>query len=77
MPSPFKSFKFLSIDCGDLPCRVGGLKVYTENVGRDKIILDLDVVYAGDAEFTVQTCGFRGGINQLVVISFIYFLYII
>ncbi|KAI1729382.1 c2 domain-containing protein [Ditylenchus destructor] len=67
MPSPFKSFKFLEIDCGDLPCRVGGLKVYTDNVGRDKIILDMDFVYAGDAQFTVQACGFRGGLNQLVM----------
>uniref|UniRef100_A0A915DBB7 SMP-LTD domain-containing protein n=1 Tax=Ditylenchus dipsaci TaxID=166011 RepID=A0A915DBB7_9BILA len=67
MPAPFKSFKFLEIDCGDLPCRVGGLKVYTENVGRDKIIIDMDVVYAGDAQFTVQACGFKGGINQLVL----------
>ena len=29
--------------------------------------MDMDVVYAGDADFTVQTCGFRGGLNQLVV----------
>ncbi|TKR64184.1 hypothetical protein L596_024763 [Steinernema carpocapsae] len=67
MPAPFKSFKFLKIDMGDLPCRVGGLKVYTHNVGRDKIIVDMDVVYAGDADFTVQACGFVGGLNQLVV----------
>lgn len=50
-----------------MPCRVGGLKVYTQNVGRDKIIIDMDVVYAGDAEFTVSVCGFTGGLNQLVV----------
>ncbi|KAK0419418.1 hypothetical protein QR680_014133 [Steinernema hermaphroditum] len=67
MPAPFRSFKFLKIDMGDLPCRVGGLKVYTHNVGRDKIIVDMDVVYAGDADFTVQACGFVGGLNQLVV----------
>ncbi|KAH7731441.1 C2 domain-containing protein [Aphelenchoides avenae] len=67
MPSPFKSFKFLNIDMGDLPCRVGGLKVYTHNVGRDKIIVDMQVVYAGDAEFTVQACGFTGGMNQIVL----------
>ena len=30
MPSPFKSFKFTKIDMGDLPTRVGGLKVYTK-----------------------------------------------
>ena len=64
---------------------ITGLRVYTHNVGRDKIVIDLDIVYAGklalflvptriktlrfigDAEFTVQTCGFKGGLNQLVV----------
>uniref|UniRef100_A0A0N4ZI70 Extended synaptotagmin-2 n=1 Tax=Parastrongyloides trichosuri TaxID=131310 RepID=A0A0N4ZI70_PARTI len=67
MPSPFKSFKFLKIDMGDLPCRVGGLKVYTKNVGRDKIIVDMDVSYAGDADFTVNACGFNGGMNQIIL----------
>uniref|UniRef100_A0A7E4V2D6 Extended synaptotagmin-2 n=1 Tax=Panagrellus redivivus TaxID=6233 RepID=A0A7E4V2D6_PANRE len=67
MPSPFKSFKFTHIDMGDMPCRVSGLKVYTKNVGRDRIIIDMDVGYAGDAEFTVNTCGFTGGLNQLVL----------
>uniref|UniRef100_A0A0K0F792 Extended synaptotagmin-2 n=1 Tax=Strongyloides venezuelensis TaxID=75913 RepID=A0A0K0F792_STRVS len=67
MPSPFKSFKFIKIDMGDLSCRVGGLKVYTKNVGRDKIIVDMDVSYAGDADFTVNVCGFNGGMNQVVL----------
>jgi hypothetical protein len=67
MPAPFKSFKFISIDMGDIPCRVGGIKVYTHNVGRDKVIIDMDVVYAGDAEFTVETCKFIGGMNQIMV----------
>ncbi|CAD5213567.1 unnamed protein product [Bursaphelenchus okinawaensis] len=67
MPSPFKSFKFLDIDMGDMPFRVSGLKVYTHNVGRDRIIVDLDVAYAGDAEFKVKTCGFTGGMNELVL----------
>uniref|UniRef100_A0A183BMV6 C2 domain-containing protein n=1 Tax=Globodera pallida TaxID=36090 RepID=A0A183BMV6_GLOPA len=66
MPSPFKSFKFVAVDMGDIPFRVGGLKVYTQNVGRDRVIMDMDVVYAGDAEFAVQVCGFRGGLNQMV-----------
>ncbi|KAF7637201.1 hypothetical protein Mgra_00003376, partial [Meloidogyne graminicola] len=67
MPSPFKSFKFVAIDMGDIPFRVSGLKVYTQNVGRDKVIMDMDLCYAGDAEFTVQVCGFRGGLKQMVL----------
>ncbi|CAI5446596.1 unnamed protein product [Caenorhabditis angaria] len=50
---------------GDIPCRVGGIKVYTTNVGRDRIIVDMDVAYAGDADFTVSCCGFTGGMNNI------------
>jgi Ca2+-dependent lipid-binding protein len=41
--------------------------VYTQNVGRDKIIVDLDVAYAGDAEYKVNVCGFTGGMNEIVL----------
>ncbi|VDN02827.1 unnamed protein product [Thelazia callipaeda] len=65
LPSIFKTFKFTKIDIGDIPCRVGGIKVYTHNVGRDRIIVDMDVAYAGDADFDVSVAGFTGGLNQL------------
>ncbi|VDM85348.1 unnamed protein product [Strongylus vulgaris] len=68
MPSMFKNFKFTKMDMGDIPCRVGGIKVYTTNVGRDRIIVDMDVAYAGDADFTVSCCGFTGGMNNLQVL---------
>ncbi|KAK5964928.1 Extended synaptotagmin-2 [Trichostrongylus colubriformis] len=65
MPGVFKNFKFTKMDMGDIPCRVGGIKVYTKNVGRDRIIVDMDVAYAGDADFTVSCCGFTGGMNNI------------
>ncbi|CAD6188572.1 unnamed protein product [Caenorhabditis auriculariae] len=65
MPSMFKNFKFTKMDMGDIPCRVGGIKVYTANVGRDRIIMDMDVAYAGDADFTVSCMGFTGGMNNV------------
>ncbi|VDK79854.1 unnamed protein product [Onchocerca ochengi] len=65
LPAIFKSFKFTKMDMGDIPCRVGGIKVYTHNVGRDRIIVDMDVAYAGDADFNVSVAGFTGGLNQL------------
>lgn len=43
-------------------------QVYTHNVGRDRIIVDMDVAYAGDCEFTVGVAGFKGGINEVQVI---------
>uniref|UniRef100_A0A158P928 C2 domain-containing protein n=1 Tax=Angiostrongylus cantonensis TaxID=6313 RepID=A0A158P928_ANGCA len=65
MPAVFKNFKFTKMDMGDIPCRVGGIKVYTTNVGKDRIIVDMEVAYAGDADFTVSCCGFTGGMNNL------------
>ncbi|KAJ1372931.1 hypothetical protein KIN20_035243 [Parelaphostrongylus tenuis] len=65
MPGMFKNFKFTKMDMGDIPCRVGGIKVYTTNVGKDRIIVDMEVAYAGDADFTVSCCGFTGGMNNL------------
>uniref|UniRef100_A0A0R3RWY1 C2 domain-containing protein n=1 Tax=Elaeophora elaphi TaxID=1147741 RepID=A0A0R3RWY1_9BILA len=65
LPAIFKTFKFTKIDMGDIPCRVGGIKVYTHNVGRDRIIVDMDIAYAGDADFDVSVAGFTGGLNQL------------
>ncbi|PAV87276.1 hypothetical protein WR25_01388 isoform B [Diploscapter pachys] len=65
MPAPFKNFKFTKMDMGDIPCRVGGIKVYTTNVGRDRIIIDMDIAYAGDADFSVSCCGFSGGMNNI------------
>ncbi|VDK74121.1 unnamed protein product [Litomosoides sigmodontis] len=65
LPAIFRSFKFTKMDMGDIPCRVGGIKVYTHNVGRDRIIVDMDIAYAGDADFDVSIAGFTGGLNQL------------
>lgn len=42
--------------------------MYTHNVGRDRIIIDADVAYAGDAEFDVSVAGFKGGLDQLQVV---------
>ncbi|KRY11344.1 Extended synaptotagmin-2, partial [Trichinella patagoniensis] len=65
LPSVFRSFCFESIDIGDIPVRVGGIKVYAENVGRDRIVMDMDVAYAGDCSLSVRVGCFRAGVEQL------------
>ncbi|KRY38015.1 Protein CLEC16A [Trichinella spiralis] len=65
LPSVFRSFCFESIDIGDIPVRVGGIKVYAENVGRDRIVMDMDVAYAGDCSLSVKVGCFRAGVEQL------------
>ncbi|CAF0759941.1 unnamed protein product [Didymodactylos carnosus] len=41
-------FEFHELDLGDNPPRLGGIKVYTDNI-RDQIMMDMEVLYAGDA----------------------------
>ncbi|KAL1284260.1 Extended synaptotagmin-2 [Trichinella pseudospiralis] len=65
LPSVFRSFCFESIDIGDIPVRVGGIKVYADNVGRDRIVMDMDVAYAGDCSLSVRVGCFRAGVEQL------------
>ncbi|KAK3591394.1 hypothetical protein CHS0354_005316 [Potamilus streckersoni] len=59
------SFKFVTIDLGDIPPRIGGVKVYTENVRRDEIYMDLDIIYASDCNIIVSIKGVRAGIKDL------------
>uniref|UniRef100_A0A4W5LH77 Extended synaptotagmin 2 n=1 Tax=Hucho hucho TaxID=62062 RepID=A0A4W5LH77_9TELE len=40
------SFCFTKIDMGDKPLRVNGVKVYTENVDKRQIIMDLEIRYS-------------------------------
>lgn len=50
------NFKLKNFLLGNLPARVGGIKVYDRNTGRDEIVLDLEILYEGDASanFTIQ-----------------------
>ncbi|XP_052265318.1 extended synaptotagmin-2-like isoform X2 [Dreissena polymorpha] len=59
------SFKFVNIDLGDIPPRIGGVKVYTEKVKRDEIYMDLDIIYSSDCEIEVKLKGVSAGIKDL------------
>ncbi|XP_060068072.1 extended synaptotagmin-2-like isoform X3 [Ylistrum balloti] len=59
------SFRFTQIDLGDIPPRIGGVKVYTENVRRDEIYLDLDIIYSSDSFIEVKVKGITAGIKDL------------
>ncbi|VEL08330.1 unnamed protein product [Protopolystoma xenopodis] len=46
LPAPLKPFKFVLLDFGDTPLRVGGVKVYMEeSIKRDEIVMDLDIMH--------------------------------
>ncbi|KAL5010091.1 hypothetical protein ScPMuIL_012396 [Solemya velum] len=65
LPASINSFRFVNIDLGDIPPRIGGVKVYSQNVRRDEIYMDLDIIYSSDSEVTVKIKGITAGIKDL------------
>ncbi|XP_071788056.1 extended synaptotagmin-2-like isoform X1 [Asterias amurensis] len=68
LPSYLKSFRFEKIKLGTYPLRIGGVKVYTDHVGRDEIILDLEIFYAGNCDIEISLKAlkrFKAGIESL------------
>ncbi|XP_041372347.1 extended synaptotagmin-2-like [Gigantopelta aegis] len=65
LPDSLKSFKFSKIDLGDIPPRVGGVKVYTNLVRRDEVYMDLEITYSSDADVAVKVKGINAGIKDL------------
>lgn len=61
------SFVFTRIDLGDIPPRIGGVKVYTKNVRRDEIYMDLDIIYSSDCDLMVKLKGMNMGIKDLQI----------
>ncbi|XP_033105787.1 extended synaptotagmin-2-A-like [Anneissia japonica] len=54
LPSYLKSFRFEKIRLGHYPPRIGGVKVYTDKVARDEIVMDLELFYAGDCDIEIS-----------------------
>lgn len=48
------TFCFSKIDMGDKPIRINGVKVYTENVDKRQIIMDLQISFVGNTEIDVD-----------------------
>uniref|UniRef100_A0AAV2JZ44 SMP-LTD domain-containing protein n=1 Tax=Knipowitschia caucasica TaxID=637954 RepID=A0AAV2JZ44_KNICA len=66
--SPYlSSFCFTKIDLGDKPLRVNGVKVYTENVDKRQVIMDLEVSFVGNTEIDIDIKKFycRAGIKNI------------
>uniref|UniRef100_A0A673AWL9 Extended synaptotagmin-like protein 2a n=1 Tax=Sphaeramia orbicularis TaxID=375764 RepID=A0A673AWL9_9TELE len=66
--SPYlSSFCFTKIDMGDKPLRVNGVKVYTENVDKRQVIMDLEISFVGNTEIGVDIKKYycRAGIKSI------------
>ncbi|XP_041658493.1 extended synaptotagmin-2-like isoform X2 [Cheilinus undulatus] len=61
------SFCFTKVDMGDKPLRVNGVKVYTENVDKRQVIMDLQVSFVGNTEIDVDIKKYycRAGIKSI------------
>ncbi|KAK7092651.1 extended synaptotagmin-2-like isoform X3 [Littorina saxatilis] len=67
LPSSIGSFRFSKIELGDIPPRIGGVKVYTSQVRRDEIYMDLEINYASDCNISVQVKGMNFGIKNFIL----------
>nr|XP_020457949.1 extended synaptotagmin-2 isoform X2 [Monopterus albus] len=52
--SHLSTFCFSKIDIGDKPLRINGVKVYSENVDKRQIIMDLHISFVGNTEIDVD-----------------------
>ncbi|XP_066537467.1 extended synaptotagmin-2 [Hoplias malabaricus] len=52
--SHLSTFTFTKIELGDKPLRVNGVKVYTENVDKRQIIMDLQISFVANTEIEVD-----------------------
>ncbi|XP_036376601.1 extended synaptotagmin-2 isoform X2 [Megalops cyprinoides] len=61
------TFCFTKINMGDKPLRVNGVKVYTENVDKRQIIMDLQISFVGNTEIDVDIKRYycRAGIKSI------------
>ncbi|XP_048040768.1 extended synaptotagmin-2 isoform X2 [Megalobrama amblycephala] len=61
------TFSFTKIDLGDNPLRINGVKVYSENVDKRQIIMDLQISYVGNTEIDVDIKRYycRAGIKSI------------
>lgn len=60
-------FRFDRIILGTIPPRIGGVKVYTHNIGRNEIIMDLDLFYASDCDINFYLGSVKGGIKDFQI----------
>ncbi|CAH8574370.1 unnamed protein product [Heterobilharzia americana] len=65
LPTALTPFSFATIDLGDTPPRIGGIKVYmNESIRKDEIVLDLDLMLYSDARIKVNLGKMKAGVKE-------------
>ncbi|XP_060489510.2 extended synaptotagmin-2 isoform X2 [Panthera onca] len=65
------TFSFTKVDVGQQPLRINGVKVYTENVDKRQIILDLQISFVGNCEIDLEIKRYfcRAGVQSIQLIE--------
>ncbi|XP_025714899.1 extended synaptotagmin-2 isoform X2 [Callorhinus ursinus] len=63
------TFSFTKVDAGQQPLRINGVKVYTENVDKRQIILDLQISFVGNCEIDLEIKRYfcRAGVQSIQI----------
>ncbi|CAL8086569.1 unnamed protein product [Calicophoron daubneyi] len=65
LPKALTPFEFITIDLGDTPPRIGGVKVYMEeSLKRNEIMMDLDLMLYSDARIKVMLGKIKAGVKE-------------
>ncbi|KAJ6659336.1 hypothetical protein lerEdw1_019207 [Lerista edwardsae] len=67
--SHLSTFSFTKIEMGHQPLRINGVKVYTENVDKRQIILDLQISFVGNCEIDLEIKRYfcRAGVKSIQI----------
>uniref|UniRef100_A0A8I5MZC3 Extended synaptotagmin-2 n=1 Tax=Papio anubis TaxID=9555 RepID=A0A8I5MZC3_PAPAN len=65
------TFSFTKVDVGQQPLRINGVKVYTENVDKRQIILDLQISFVGNCEIDLEIKRYfcRAGVKSIQLLE--------
>ncbi|KOC62039.1 Extended synaptotagmin-2 [Habropoda laboriosa] len=62
-----KGFQFERLVLGRIPLKIYGIKAYDKNTSRNEVIIDADIIYAGDCDITFSVGNIKGGIKDFQI----------
>ncbi|XP_017883148.1 extended synaptotagmin-2 isoform X1 [Ceratina calcarata] len=62
-----KGFQFERLVLGRIPLKIYGIKAYDRNTSRNEVIVDADIIYAGDCDITFSVGNVKGGIKDFQI----------
>ncbi|KAI0983013.1 hypothetical protein GJ496_006142 [Pomphorhynchus laevis] len=63
--SLFSDFRFIQIDLGDIAPQIGGVRFHSKGTRFDEVIMDVEILYSGDAEIKFSLKRIPAGIKNI------------